>query len=70
VTKGLVRFIDRQTRLQLLGFSLATAQAAWLPASKHAQRNPDGSVTVASARTHTPFVMYTVGVQRRFGGRN
>jgi opacity protein-like surface antigen len=37
---------------------------------QHVLRNPDGSVTIASARTHTAFVMYTAGLQFRFGGRN
>jgi opacity protein-like surface antigen len=33
-------------------------------------RNPDGSDAEATARTHTPFVMYIAGLQYRFRGRN
>ena len=37
---------------------------------QYAIRNPDGSATVGTARNDTAFVMYMVGLQYRFGGRN
>jgi hypothetical protein len=37
---------------------------------QHAIRYPDGSVAVATTRNDTAFVMYMVGLQYRFGGRN
>jgi hypothetical protein len=35
---------------------------------QHVQRNPDGSGTETSARTRTPFDMFTLGLQYRVGG--
>jgi len=35
---------------------------------QHELRNPDGSTSVGSSRTRTPFIMYTVGIQYRFKG--
>ena len=34
----------------------------------HVQRNPDGSVADNSARTRTPFDMFTLGFQYMLGG--
>jgi len=34
---------------------------------QYAQQNPDGSITVGTAHTRTPFDLYTAGLQYRFG---
>lgn len=36
---------------------------------QYVQRNPDGSITVGSARTRTPFALYAAGLQYRYRKR-